>query len=463
MRVLVCGATGCIGSAIVAGLRAHGHVVVAGHRGAPAHPDHLAIDYTQGLTPAQWAQRLRAAGGFDAVINAVGILMPQGEASFARVHTVGPISLFRGAALAGASRIVQISALGVGRGAEGLRTPYAMSKLLADEALAELGSASGGVLDWAVVRPGLVYGPRSQSAALFRTLASLPVVSLPGRGQQRVQPIHVTELAEAVCRMVEQPAPIARVVELAGPRVLSYREMLSHYRRARGLAEPLWLPVPMLLMRLGAWLARALPQQVFSPDTLRMLEHGNTSSRNTAREWLGREPTPMHEALWVGQPAPSALPAALHLALRATIATMWLYTALITALFPQHSRVLELLARCGFTGDAGVVVMWASCTLNTALGLWLLLRPNAWAYAFQTAAVIGYTATAAWNMPELTIDHCGPLIKNLPLLGLLLTLWATQPAATKSERRRAMEVSANNRLHAHHAPAAAVERHHRLV
>lgn len=455
MRVLVCGATGCIGSAIAAGLRAHGHAVVAAHRGAPDHPDHLAIDYTESLTPAQWAQRLQAAGGFDVVVNAVGVLMPVGEATFERVHTHGPIALFRGAALAGVRRIVQISALGTGRGPEGLRTPYAMSKLLADEALAEVGHASSGRTDWAVVRPSLVYGPRSQSAALFRQLASLPVVSLPGRGRQRVQPIHVTELAECVCRMVGHAAPIGRVIELAGPQVLGWRDMLACYRAAQGLAEPLWLPVPMPLMRLGAWCAQALPQKVFSPDTLTMLERGNTTQRNGAREWLGREATPMHEALWHEASTVGTLPAPLHFALRCTLAMMWLYTAFITAWLPQESRVLELLARCGFESQAGVAVMWASCSLNTVLGLWLLLRPNAWAYAFQVAAVAGYTVTAAWNMPELTIDHCGPLVKNLPVLGLLLLLWATAGGT----RTRA---SANNRPHVEFAPAA-LERHHRMV
>lgn len=461
MRVLVCGSTGCIGSAIAAGLRAHGHTVVAAHRGAPEHPDHMAIDYTEPFTPPQWVQRLQAAGGFDVVVNAVGILMPGGEATFERLHTHGPIALFRGAALAGVQRIVQISALGVGRGPEGLRTPYAMSKLLADEALAEVGHASNGRTDWAVVRPSLVYGPRSQSAALFRLLASLPVVSLPGHGRQRMQPIHVTELAECVCRLVEHPARIGRVIELAGPQVLSYREMLANYRAAQGLADPLWLPVPMPLMRLGAWCAQALPQRVFSPDTLTLLERGNTTPRNAAREWLGREATPMHEALWHDAPSAGALPAPLHFALRCTLAVMWLYTAFITALLPQQSRVLELLARCGFEGNAGLAVMWASCSLNTALGLWLLLRPNAWAYAFQAAAVVGYTVTAAWNMPELTVDHCGPLIKNLPVLGLLMLLWTT--ACAKPGRCGAALASANNRPHAALAAATPMERHHRMV
>ena len=39
--------------------------------------------------------------------------------------------------------------------------------------------------------------------------------------------------------------------------------------------------------------------------------------------------------------------------------------------------------------------------------------------AGMISQVLGYTLTAAVNMPELTIDHCGPLLKNLPLLAML--------------------------------------------
>lgn len=67
--------------------------------------------------------------------------------------------------------------------------------------------------------------------------------------------------------------------------------------------------------------------------------------------------------------------------------------------------------------------MLASCSLNLALGLAVLLRPAPAVYALQMAAVLGYTLTAAVNVPELTLDHCGPLVKNVPVLALLLVLW----------------------------------------
>jgi hypothetical protein len=77
----------------------------------------MAIDFMRERSPAEWAALLRARR-VDAVVNCVGILIPDAGASFARVHTEGPIELFRGAALAGVGRVVQVSALGIRDGGE---------------------------------------------------------------------------------------------------------------------------------------------------------------------------------------------------------------------------------------------------------------------------------------------------------------------------------------------------------
>ena len=135
----------------------------------------------------------------------------------------------------------------------------------------------------------------------------------------------------------------------------------------------------------------------------------------------------------------AVLPHPVALMLRLSVAFMWLYTALVTALMPQASGVLNLLARCGFEGRAGVAVMVASCTLNSVLGLALLRRPPPWLWPLQIGAVLGYTLTAALNMPELTIDHCGPLVKNVPVLAVLMLLWLAQPAAQVSGGSRHVE------------------------
>jgi uncharacterized protein YbjT (DUF2867 family) len=436
MRVLVCGASGCVGRAVVHALRSRGHAVVEGARGAADGRHTLHIDYMQPRSAEVWARRLRAER-IDSVVNCVGILMAGRQQSFERIHTQGPIELFRGAVLAGVGRVIQISALGVRDDADTLSTPYLHSKLLADDALAAL------PLDWAVLRPSLIYGPHSQSAALFATLASLPVISLPGRGAQRVQPIHVYEIAEAVAQLIERPGELRAVHELGGPKVLTYREMLSAYRAALGLSEALWLPLPMPLMRGMAWLAEALPQKVFCRDTIGMLERGSVAMPNAAPLLLGRAPTAMAHGLAISAPEPlldlrvSLSPPMAAMA-RAALAFMWLYTAFISALLPQQSGVLQLLARCGFEGRVGVVALIFSCALNTTLGLVTLRRSTPWGQALQVAAVMGYTATAAFNMPELTLDHCGPLVKNLPVLALVMLLWCAGSApAAQAARGRA--------------------------
>jgi len=424
MRVLVVGATGCIGRAVVHALRSRGQTVIAASRGDAAMP----VDYMQAVAPHAWAERLLRAR-VDAVVNCVGILMQSRTQTFERVHAHGPIELFRGAALAVVSRIVQVSALGVTEAGDD-HPPYITSKREADRALAAL------PVTHAIVRPSPVYGPGSASASLFATLASLPVISLPGGGAQRVQPIHVYEVAEGVARWIENKDAASGVFELAGPTPMSYREMLAAYREAMSLGAALWLPLPMVLMSAGAWLAEHLPQKVFSRDTLRLLERGNTSSHNAAPKLLKRAPSTMNVGLRVTPPMPAidlrvGLSPALSWLLRASIACLWLVTALISALLPHESGVLQLLARCGFDGDVGVAVLVASCTLNTLLGISILRGPGPWTYALQIGAVLGYTLTAAFNMPELTIDHCGPLLKNLPLLAMLMLLWLATPATAR--------------------------------
>lgn len=427
MKVLVCGSTGCIGRAVVHALQSRGHRVVGA-----ARTSGLRIDYMAPVEPQAWAERLRVAQ-IDAVVNCVGILLPrQGQGQrFERVHAQGPAELFRGAALAGVQRVVQISALGAADG----DTPYLRSKREADDTLLALPLAG------TVLRPSLVYGPGSQSGALFATLAALPVVALPAGGTQRLRPIHVYEVAEIVARCLEAETAAKGAFEIGGGELLNYRGMLATYRGALGLAAPIWLPLPMALMRPLAWAAEALPQQVYCRETLRLLARGSVPAHNAAGALLGRAPTGLAAGLAISPPVPrldlrAELSPALSALLRSALAVMWLWTATVSALWPQGSGVLALLARCGFAGDTGVLMLVLSCTLNAGLGVLTLLRPGPRLFAVQSAAIVGYTAMAAWFVPELTLDHCAPLMKNLPLLATVLVLWLARPTAQRPAQRR---------------------------
>lgn len=423
MKILVCGSTGFVGHAVAAALMARGHQVLGASRGGP-----LRVDFMAPVSPEAWAERLRELH-VDAVVNCVGILMARGGQRFERVHAEGPIELFRGAALAGVGRVVQVSALGADAGT----SPYLRSKRAADDALLALPLAG------TVLRPSLLYGPGCPSTALFATLAALPVVPLPGAGAMQVQPLHVYELAEIVARCLERAQPARGAFELGGAAAVSYREMLGQYRDAQDLGQALWLPLPMAAMQAGAWLAEALPQAVLCRETVALLARGNAPAHNAAAMLLGRTPTALAQGLAISPPAPwlslrAELSPALARMLRIGLATMWLWTAAISAALPDRSGVLALLARCGFEGEAGLVALVASCMLNTGLGLAVLLKPGPRVHALQLAAIVGYTLTAAWHMPELTLDHCAPLLKNLPLLAAVMVLWMQAPRRVHGPR-----------------------------
>jgi hypothetical protein len=112
------------------------------------------------------------------------------------------------------------------------------------------------------------------------------------------------DVAQCVARIAEHPKALRRVIELAGPRAMTYREMLASYRTAQSKGAALWMPVPWWLMKLTARLARVVPQKVFSIDTMRMLQAGSVpQAGNEVRRWLGRDPLPLLPA---SEPAPGA-------------------------------------------------------------------------------------------------------------------------------------------------------------
>lgn len=290
MHIVVFGSNGLLGKAIAAEFAARGHRVT---RAARKHAD-LAIDFRFDLDQDSLRNAVRGA---DVVVNAIGILVERDSNTFDGVHANAARALAASCEAERVARIVHVSALGVGSGIAG---SFMASKLAAEQAFTAHG------VDYAIVRPGLLVDPACPSTRLFRWLATLPVIALPGLlqpGASPVAPIQVVDVARCVVRIAEHPKALRRVVELAGTQVMTYRDMLAGYRAAQGRGAALWLPVPWWLMKLGARLARAIPQKVFSIDTVRMLQAGSVPRANEARRWLEREPLPL-----LGGAAPAVAP-----------------------------------------------------------------------------------------------------------------------------------------------------------
>ncbi len=275
MRVLVTGATGFIGRHVAACLIAAGHEVLIGardgRRAGRVFPDQrfVACDFTRDVKPEVWRSRLE---GVEALVNCVGVLQPRRRATMEAVHETATAALFGACAAAGVRRVIHISALGVDTGID---LHYATSKLAADTYLQGLD------LDWAILRPSLVYTPSGSygGTSLLRAQAALPLfVPLPGRGDQPFQPVFMDDLTEGIRRLLEEGRGIGEIIPVTGPEPISFREILFRFRRWLGLGRAWPLPIPRPVMGLLARLGDLVGGGPLTTTSLRMIEQGNAAA-----------------------------------------------------------------------------------------------------------------------------------------------------------------------------------------
>jgi uncharacterized protein YbjT (DUF2867 family) len=402
VKILVIGATGFIGHRIAEALMAAGHEVVRGstltRRGRGSVRTHFAH-----MKPEHWAQLLK---GIDAVVNAAGILREGKGKRFSVVHEAGPQALFTACEAAGVRKVVQISALGADCDAA---SRFHQSKKRADDFLAGL------ALDWTIVQPSLVFGPEGASARQFAALASLPLVPLPGNGQQKMQPIHVEDLAKLVLCILDGPMQRVRIAAV-GPRPVTVREWLETLRRQMRLGHARFMRIPLALVGLAV-----------GKETLGMLLRGNTASPEETAKLLGRAPRDINAFVPKWQAEDFAARAKLDWMIpivRAGVAITWLGSGAVSlGLYPIEDS-LAMLARAELSGALAWVALYGAAAVDIALGIgiYALRRGRRWLWRGQLALIAAYTLIVSVNLPEFWLHPFGPLLKNLPLMAAILLL-----------------------------------------
>ena len=284
MNILLTGASGFIGRNIATALSA------AGHRVTPLSRRH-GVDFCHMQTPADWLPYL---DGVDAVINSVGIIGESGAQRFEPLHALAPAALFRACVQAGVRRVLQISALGADATAF---SAYHLSKRAADDCLRSLD------LDWFVLRPSLIYGRGGTSAELFMRLAALPLIPVVGRGQQELQPVHISDVVATVMHSLVS-AQARQTLDIVGSETITFAEWLQCMRQAQGLPRARLLHVPFGLAMACARLGRHF-NPMLQPENLRMLQTGYWADVRPLVQFLGRLPLSVDARLFFTDVVPT--------------------------------------------------------------------------------------------------------------------------------------------------------------
>jgi uncharacterized protein YbjT (DUF2867 family) len=416
MVILITGISGFIGRHLAQALRGEGHTVVGVSRSANVL-NTVQGDFTKDLDPEVWTPRLKDV---DIVINAVGILRESGAQTFEAVHSKAPQALFQACVRAGVNRVVQISALGADAGT----SRYFRTKREADDYLAAL------PIDWTIVQPSLVYGAGGTSAKLFTMFASLPVIGVPGRGDQQVQPIHIDDLSAAVVALCEGTPGRRRKIALVGPAAMPFRSLLIQLRKAMGLRKTPIISIPNTFMRIGARIAELSPRSLLDRETLAMLEAGNVADPLATTQLIGRAPRSVSTFIAREHAATAAREAQLAWLLpllRVSIAAVWIWTGIVSlGLYPRDAS-LDLLYRTGVPVALAPLLLYGAAALDFLFGIaTLLLSKRRLLWLAQIALIVGYTLIITIKLPEFWLHPYGPILKNLPMLAAIYALYVLE-------------------------------------
>lgn len=115
----------------------------------------------------------------------------------------------------------------------------------------------------AVLQAGVIVGSGSTSFELLRYLTErLAVLPAPAWVHNRIQPIAISDVLHYLLAAATLPATVNRGIDIGGPDVMTYWELMCRYARIAGLPAPLALPLPALPQALSApvfaWAASVL-------------------------------------------------------------------------------------------------------------------------------------------------------------------------------------------------------------
>lgn len=249
MNVVVFGASGYVGGRLIPLLLERGHTV----RAVTRRPASLASYPWRAEVEVASADLLDRDSLVDALSGmdvAYYLVHSMERVDFEEIDRTAAANLAGAAERAGLKRIVYLGGLGRGDLSPHLASRQEVGRLLAD----------GGV-PVTEFRAAVIIGSGSLSFEMTRYLTEvLPVMITPKWVTTLCQPIAIRDVLSYLAAALDRPDTAGRIIEIGGPDVLSYADMMHRYAAVAGLRRRLLLRVPLLSLGLSArWVGLVTP------------------------------------------------------------------------------------------------------------------------------------------------------------------------------------------------------------
>jgi uncharacterized protein YbjT (DUF2867 family) len=287
--LLLTGATGLIGTALLPRLTAAGHSVrclVRDPRGLGAQRVRVQIALGDLSDPPSFRNALR---GIDTVVHLAAAIRDQPGGSIEELNGIATWRMVQAARRAGVGRFVFFSAQGASAHS---RARFMRAKALAERAVAESG------MSHTIFAPSIVYAPGDVFLTLLERMSLLPVLPISGSGRALFQPIWADDVAACVVAALARPDAGGRY-ELSGPQTLSYDAIVELVLGAAGRPRPLvHVPLGVVSRALRSLEALVGPKAFATWDEAELMEISMTARSGTAdAEVFGVQPQLMFDIL----------------------------------------------------------------------------------------------------------------------------------------------------------------------
>ncbi len=232
-----------------------------------------------------------ALDGAEAAVNLVGVLFETGRQRFSVLQKEAAKAVAEAAATAGATRLIQVSAIGADAASASV---YARTKA---EGEAAVRAAFPAVT---ILRPSIVFGEEDDFFNRFAGMAAMaPALPLIGGGKTRFQPVYAGDVGAAIAAALKAPATSGGTYELGGPGVYSFRQLMelvlkeTQHRRAL-------VPIPFPMAEVMGGIAQLIALTPYTPpitrDQVELLKTDNVASGPGLAD-LGVQPTVLESIL----------------------------------------------------------------------------------------------------------------------------------------------------------------------
>ncbi|MDH3348199.1 MAG: NAD-dependent epimerase/dehydratase family protein [Desulfobulbaceae bacterium] len=301
-KILVVGATGFVGPALVEEFSNAGYSVICGVRNLASaarqlsfpNVEFMKVNLNEDLDPDVWLERLEEHE-VDGVVNNVGIANSFGGQSLENVNVLAPLALFKAVqhycqdnrSFRGKPHdipVIQISTTGA-NWPDCDKYEYPRTKKQIDEVLVQTDG-----LRFIIVRPNIIYEP-GRGHLLLEEIARLSIIAYIGGSD--IQPIHCRELAIGIVRLMKNPSVANRsILQAVGPEVMTWEKVFKSVCNALGRKHCIFMRFPLLIGQLFTSISQKLPDNSLGnlgvlakmdDQTIEMMTKGSTGDNS---EWL---------------------------------------------------------------------------------------------------------------------------------------------------------------------------------